>query len=373
MTVRRRVGESADGTYREGVKVRLSDIAHELGISAASVSRSLNGRPGVSPQLRDQVLQAATAAGYVAPAVRAAQEANNPASRPPLVGIIVPELTNPVFPAFASVMTTMLAEQGYLPILCSQSEPGVSEDAWLALLTSHRAQGIIVVSGMHADTHASTRRYDELREAHVALALVNGHVPDLDASFISVDDAGAVGAAVEFLAGLGHTRIGLALGPERFVPVIAKTEGYRRALERHVPGVDPDSLIAHSTFSLEGGVAAADQLIDHDATAIICASDVMALGAIRAARARGLSVPGDLSIVGFDDASFSAHVDPALTSLRQPIRAMATAAVSAVLEELRNGVHSSRELLFNAELIVRSSTAVVPDSRRAVRRTPRTA
>jgi LacI family repressor for deo operon, udp, cdd, tsx, nupC, and nupG len=351
------------------MKIGLSDIARDLGISAASVSRALNGRPGVSPDLRERVMDAATAAGYVAPAMRAGKANDSGLSRPPLVGIIVPELTNPVFPAFASVMSTMLAEQGYLPVLCSQSEPGVSEDAWLALLTDSHAQGIIVVSGMHADTHASTQRYKELRDANVALALVNGHVPNVDASFVSVDEVGAVESAVQFLVELGHTRIGLALGPERFVPTIAKAEGYRRALRRHAADINPDTLIAHSTFSLEGGVVAANQLIDRDATAIICASDVMALGAIRAARARGMAVPRDLSIVGFDDSLLSAHIDPALTSLRQPIRAMATAAVSAVLEELRNGVHPTRELVFSAELIVRSSTAAAP--RRAVDSTGR--
>lgn len=324
----------------------------------------------MSADLRERVLQSATAAGYVTPAARAAQTASAEAA--PIVGIIVPELTNPVFPAFASVMTTMLAEQGYLPILCSQSEPGVSEDTWLALLRSSGARGIIIVSGMHADTHASPQRYEKLREAHVALALVNGYLPSVDASFVSVDEAGAIESTVEFLVDLGHTRIGLALGPERFTPVIAKTDGYRRAIRRHAPHVNPNSLIAHSTFSLEGGVAAAEQLIDRDATAIICASDVMALGAIRAARTRGLSVPRDLSVVGFDDAVFSAHVDPALTSLRQPVRAMATAAVNAVLEELRNGVHSSRELIFNAELIVRSSTAAAPSSDRPHARTNHT-
>lgn len=342
------------------MKTRLSDIARELGISAATVSRSLNGRPGVSPQLRDKVQHAASAAGYVVPALRTPETSPNSYQRPQLVGIIVPELTNPVFPAFASVMTTMLAEQGFLPVLCSQSEPGIGEDTWLTLLHANHAQGIIVVSGMHADTHASTQRYHDLRAKNVALALVNGHVPNVDASFFSVDEATAVETAVDFLAGLGHTRIGLALGPERFVPVIRKTDGYQRAMQRHFGGVETQPLIAHSTFSLEGGMSAAHQLIDNDATAIICASDVMALGAIRAARARGLRVPNDLSVVGFDDSPFSAHVDPALTSLRQPIRAMATAAVSAVLEELRNGVHSTRELLFSAELIVRSSTATAP-------------
>ncbi|MET0589568.1 MAG: LacI family DNA-binding transcriptional regulator [Naasia sp.] len=344
--------------------VTLGDIAARLGVSAATVSRALNGRGGVSPELQDEIQRTADEAGYVTPAARRSVPAEQTTTAP-IIGVIVPELENPVFPAFASVMTTMLVEQGFLPMLCSQSVPGVSEDTWLSLLASHGAKGVIVVSGMHADTHTDTARYDRLRDAGMALVLVNGQRPDLNAAFISVDDAAAVNIAVDHLVSLGHRRIGLALGPERYTPVIRKASGFARALARHAGAIDPEPLVTHSLFSLEGGVVSADELLDRGATAIVCASDMMALGAIRAAHARGLEVPRDLSVVGFDDSHFSAHVDPALTTVRQPIRTMATTAVRALLEELRNGVQAGGELLFAPELVVRGSTS-------APARTPRT-
>lgn len=335
--------------------VTLGDLAARLGVSAATVSRALNGRGGVSRQLHDEIHRVASDAGYLTPAARRSSPTGVDGAAP-LIGVIVPELENPVFPAFASVMTTMLVEQGYMPVLCSQSVPGVSEDTWLSLLTAQGAKGVIVVSGMHADSLTTTARYDRLRDAGMALVLVNGQRPDLNATFVSVDDASAVGIAVDHLVSLGHRRIGLALGPERYVPVIRKTAGYRRALARHAGAVDPTPLIVHSLFSLEGGFLAGNELLDQGATAIICASDVMALGAIRAARSRGLDIPTDVSVVGFDDSHFSAHVDPALTTVRQPVRAMATTAVGALIEELRNGVQTSSELLFTPELVVRGST-----------------
>lgn len=338
------------------MNVTLGDLASQLGISAATVSRALNGRGGVSRQLKAEILRVAADAGYVTPSARRSSPGGT-AGAAPIIGVIVPELENPVFPAFAAVMTTMFVEQGYLPMLCSQSVPGVSEDAWLSLLISHGAKGVIVVSGMHADTHTDTARYERLRVAGMGLVLINGQRPDLDATFISVDEATAVGAAVDHLVSLGHRRIGLALGPERYTPVIRKSDGFRRALARHGDAVDPQLSIVNSIFSLEGGFLAAGELLDEGATALICASDIMALGAIRAARSRGLDVPADVSVVGFDDSHFSAHVDPALTTVRQPVRAMATTAVRALIEELRNGVQTSNELLFAPELVVRGSTA----------------
>lgn len=333
----------------------LGHVAARLGISAATVSRALNGRGGVSRELQEEILRVASEAGYVTPSARRAPQ-HGADGAAPVIGVIVPELENPVFPAFASVMTTMLVEQGFMPMLCSQSVPGVSEDTWLSLLTAHGAKGAIVVSGMHADTHTETTRYDRLRAAGLGLVLVNGQRPDLDATFVSVDDASAVGIAVDHLVSLGHRRIGLALGPERYVPVIRKSEGFRRALARHGDAVDGEPLITNSIFSLEGGFLAAGELLDQGATALICASDVMALGAIRAAHSRGLDVPNDVSVVGFDDSHFSAHIDPALTTVRQPVRAMATTAVRALIEELRNGVQTTSELLFAPELVVRGST-----------------
>lgn len=350
--------------------VTLGDLAARLGISAATVSRALNGRGGVSRELQEEILRVASDAGYVTPSARRSPH-KAASGAAPVVGVIVPELDNPVFPAFASVMTTMLVESGYLPMLCSQSVPGVSEDTWLSLLTAHGARGAIVVSGMHADTRARTARYDRLRHAGMGLVLINGHRPELDASFVSVDDAFAVGLAVDHLVSLGHRRIGLALGPERYVPVIRKTEGFRRALTRHGDAVDPEPLITNSIFSLEGGFLAVGELLDQGATALICASDVMALGAIRAARSRGLDVPNDVSVVGFDDSHFSAHIDPALTTVRQPVRAMATTAVNALIEELRNGVHTTSELLFTPELVVRGSTSAPLRSPTAGRRAQR--
>jgi DNA-binding LacI/PurR family transcriptional regulator len=131
-------------------------------------------------------------------------------------------------------------------------------------------------------------------------------------------------------------------------------------LERHLGITDASPHVVTTLFTVEGGQAAAGELIDSGHTAIICGSDLMALGAVRAARSRGLNVPEDLSVVGFDDSPLIAFTDPPLTTVRQPVLAMGHAAVSALVAEI-NGTPASRtELKFHPELIVRGSTGAAP-------------
>jgi DNA-binding LacI/PurR family transcriptional regulator len=156
--------------------------------------------------------------------------------------------------------------------------------------------------------------------------------------------------AVQHLVDLGHERIGLAVGPNRFVPVRRKVEGFMAALGE-------GALVQHTLFSVEGGHAAAGALLDKGCTGIVCGSDLMALGAVRAARERGLTVPGDVSVVGYDDSPLVAFTDPPLTTIRQPVEAMGAAAVNALLEEIGGNPVQRAEFVFQTELVVRGSTA----------------
>jgi len=181
----------------------------------------------------------------------------------------------------------------------------------------------------------------------------------IDAPFISNDDAASMDIAVSHLVSQGHRCIGLALGPSRFVPVIRKVTGFSAAVRNQL-GVDAaavDDLIEYSLFSVEGGAAAAARLVGRGCTAVICGSDLMALGAIRAIREKGLRVPDDVSVVGYDDSVLIAFTDPPLTTVRQAVPAMGAAAVRALLDEI-NGTPAPRaEYVFRPELVVRSSTA----------------
>ncbi len=334
---------------------RLSDIARHAGVSEATVSRVLNDKPGVAESTRIAVLTALDVLGYERPERLRRRSAG-------LVGLITPELENPIFPAFAQHIESVLALRSFTPLLCTQTPGGVSEDEYVTSLVDQGVAGIIFVSGLHADVENDHRQYRDLVERGLPIVCVNGFAADVEAPFISVDDVEAMRLAVTHLAQLGHSAIGLAVGQQRYLPSRRKVEGFidtmssvgvrRRAEARR--------WVEHTLFSVEGGRAAANRLLERGATAIVCGSDLMALGAVRAVRQQGLRVPEDVSVVGFDDSPLIAFTSPALTTVRQPVPAMAQAAAQTLLDAIGGSPMPATEYLYSPELIVRESTGAAP-------------
>ncbi|KAB2349563.1 LacI family DNA-binding transcriptional regulator [Actinomadura rudentiformis] len=333
--------------------MRLADIAAHAGVSEATVSRVLNGKPGVAAGTRQAVLTTLDVLGYERPARLRSQRAG-------LIGLIVPELSNPIFPAFAQVIENALALSGYAAVLCTMTPGGIREDDYTELLLERGVAGIIFVNGEHADSQSDPSRYTRLIDRGLPIVLINGFRSEIRGPFISNDDTVSLEMAVAHLAALGHRRIGLAAGQSRFVPSIRKTEGFRRGMQEQLGATDVDDLIVNTLFTVEGGQAAAQELIDRGATAICCGSDIIAIGAIRGVRQRGLRVPEDVSVVGFDDSPMTAFLDPPLTTVRQPVREMGLAAVANLLEEIGGTRAPRAELLHRPELVVRRSTAPAP-------------
>jgi DNA-binding LacI/PurR family transcriptional regulator len=170
---------------------------------------------------------------------------------------------------------------------------------------------------------------------------------------VSTDDAVAVEQAYAHLVSLGHSRIGALLGPADHVPSMRKLAALEATIARDA-GMSLD--VERSGFSMEGGRAAAAKLAERGATGVLCASDVLALGAVRAVRRLGLRVPQDVSVVGFDDSAFMNCTDPPLTTVRQPIEAMGQSVVELLVNQIEGVGVPPDELLFEPELVVRGST-----------------
>src|SRR3954463_111427 len=151
------------------MRARLSDIAQQAEVSEATVSRVLNDRPGVSSDTRQAVLTALDVLGYERPTKLRKRSAG-------LVGLVVPELDNPIFPAFAQIIESALAQQGYTPVLCTQTAGGVTEDEYVEMLLDRQVSGIVFVSGLHADTTADPDRYRKLLSRPLPAAFINGYV-----------------------------------------------------------------------------------------------------------------------------------------------------------------------------------------------------
>ena len=330
---------------------RLADVAAKVGVSEATVSRVLNGKPGVSDSTRQAILTALDVLGYERPTKLRGEKAR-------LVGLVMPELQNPIFPAFAEVISGALAQQGYTPVLCIQTVGGISEADYVDLLLSQQVSGIIFTGGAYAQADADHKHYNQLRKLRMPTVVVNAPIDDIGFVTISTDDQSSMEQAYGHLVQLGHRHIGLLLGPADHVPSRRKLAAAQLAAGRH--GLDlGERQIVHSLYSLEAAQTAATRLIAEGVTGIICASDPMALGAIRAIRRAGKRVPQDISVVGFDDSAMMACTDPPLTTVRQPIGAMGRMIVDLLVRQMSREVPSRDEVLFTPELVVRSSTAPI--------------
>jgi LacI family transcriptional regulator, repressor for deo operon, udp, cdd, tsx, nupC, and nupG len=326
-------------------------VARKAGVSEATVSRVLNGREGVSEATRTAVLTALDVLGYERPSKLRGERAR-------LVGLVLPELQNPIFPAIAEVVTGALVQRGFTPALCARTIGGVTEIEYLEMLLEHQVSGVIFAGGMYAHANAQQDHYRKLLDRGLPAVFVNAGVAGLGFPSVSTDDAVAVEQAYGHLRSLGHERIGLLQGPEDHVPSRRK----RAALGAVARLKDAalDEVVALSGFSMEGARAAATKLIERDVTGIICASDIMALGAVRAVRRMGLRVPADVSVVGYDDSALMNCTDPPLTTVRQPIEAIGQAVVESLTSQIDGIAADTDELLFEPELVVRGSTAPAP-------------
>jgi DNA-binding LacI/PurR family transcriptional regulator len=325
----------------------LAEVAKQAGVSEATVSRVLNGRAGISDSTRAAVLTALDVIGYERPTQLRKRRAR-------MVGLVVPELQNPIFPALAEVVGGALAQRGFNAVLCTRTG-SMSEAEYVDMLLERQVSGMAFAGGQYAEADAPHDHYVRLLKLRLPVVLVNAAASHLDFPRVSTDDAVAMEQAHGHLISLGHERIGLILGPTDHMPSLRKFAAFELVSKRAGTSAAPE-LVERTMFSLEGGQAATSRLLKHGVTGIICASDPLALGAIRAVRRAGLLVPGDVSVVGFDDSAFMNCTDPPLTTVRQPIEAIGRAAVAMLTNQMEGAAVPTEELFFEPELVVRGST-----------------
>ncbi len=324
------------------------EIARRVGVSPATVSRVLSGKPGVAPDTRERVLRDARELGMLTRAHAGSA----------LVGIIVPELDNPAFALLAGAVESKLASHGIVALIGSSTKHGPTELDYLSVLLEQGVRGLVLISGRHANPSADHTFYRELHRERIPMVLVGGRVADLPVPTVACDEATGTAMAVAHLHDLGHTRIGLAGGQRYLLPSQNRLRGYLAAMRKFTGGVD-ERLYAETDFTISGGASAARRLLDAGATAIVAGNDLMALGAIMAAQERGLVVPEDLSVIGYDDSFLAAHSSPGLTTLRQPLDEMAAAAASALVEQLSGYETPPVDHLFRPSLVVRRSSGAL--------------
>src|ERR1700724_2088203 len=205
---------------------RLADVAKKVGVSEATVSQVLNGKAGVSGSTREAVLTALDVLGYERPTQLRGERAR-------LIGLVLPELQNPIFPALAEVICGALAQRGFTPLLCTaRTAGGLSEADYVAMMLDQHVSGVVFAGGHFAEQAAPHDHYRLLRSRGVPVVLINAAIDNLDFPCVSTDDASAAGQAFTHLASLGHQRIGLVAGPQDHIPSRRKLAAFTELATR---------------------------------------------------------------------------------------------------------------------------------------------
>jgi DNA-binding LacI/PurR family transcriptional regulator len=327
----------------------LRDVADRAGVSLATASRVASGSSAVRPETRDRVEGAMRELLYVPPG------RIEPTSA---IGLFVPEFSNPVFAALAEAMEMHAARSGLATILCNTHGSWARERDYVRMLLERGVEGMLFISAEITDVRGKHSHYTKLLERGARLVFVNGGSEDLDVTSVGVDERAAGRIATEHLIELGHERIGFVAGHAYALPTREKTIGHRDALRAAQLS---DGLVAHSAFTVSGGRDALRELLakpeDERPTAVICSSDLMAIGALQEAGLRGLRVPDDLSIVGFDGIDAATWTNPPLTTVEQPIDEIARTAVEALWSQVARPLEHQPSYVFRPRLRPGGTTA----------------
>ena len=358
-----------------GRAVTRDDVAHQAGVSVATVSYVLNAGPKpVSKDKRERVLAAVAALGYRPNAIARSLRAR----RTTILGLVVPDSANPYFARLARAVEDAAAERAFQVVVCNAAEDTAREASQIEALLRLQVDGLIWVpadvrrqpaTGNGAGVGAPERSASEL--AGVPTVQLDRALPRAHETSDVIESDNALGGrlAAEHLLKLGHRRIAFLSGPAEHQHTIDRLRGAREALARK--GVTP--LVAHGDFSYESGYEAARRWCaakqDTRPTAIMCANDAMAVGVLCAAAELGVDVPGQLSVTGYDDIPPARFSVPPLTTVAQPLDAMAREAIDRLLLRVSHAGDAPEPVLrvHSVELVVRASTAApeggLPDSR----------
>ena len=330
----------------------LEEIAKLAGVSRSTVSRVINDHPNVRAPVRERVWQVIRETGYQPHA--AARSLVTRRTR--IVGVIIPEalttlFTDPFFPHLLCGITQACNSRGYQLMLSLFNGPAGPEEMYRRAIGGGHLDGVVVAS-----TRLDDPLIGRLMDDGVPFVMVGRH-PDERVRYIDIDSVAAARMAVDHLARLGHRRIGTITGPLNMPASADRLDGYRRAMAAHRLPVD-DDLIVEGDFTEASGVAAARRLLAAAATAIFAANDSMAVGALKVVREGGLQVPKDVALVGFDDLPIAASIQPALTTVRQPIEQMGSMAADLLLSLLESPPEErppAQKLILPTKLVVRES------------------
>ncbi|MGV9375609.1 substrate-binding domain-containing protein [Nonomuraea sp. NPDC003707] len=331
-----------------GERPSIRRVAELAGVSATTVSHTLNRRRPVAEETRQRVLQAIEELGY-RPNVLARGLRT---SRSQTIGLIIPDITNPFYPALARGLQDVLGPEGYDQIISNTDGVRRTEQAAIEHMIARQVDGLAF-----AVFHTHAEDLLPVIEAGIPVVRLGGRLVQHGVDLVHSDDEGGGAEATRYLLGCGYRRIAFVCGPAAEGPAAERVAGYRAALAEAGAPAD-QALVAHTHFSRAGGAEGVARLLElaEPPDALLCANDVMAIGALDEAARRGLRVPEDLAVMGFDDIDAAGMVSPGLTTMANPAREIGQATAVRLLERLREAIDEpSTELVVPARLVRRQS------------------
>ncbi|HEX4803892.1 MAG TPA: LacI family DNA-binding transcriptional regulator [Myxococcaceae bacterium] len=333
-------------------RVTLREVARRAGVHPSTVSRVLNAgtRHMITEEIAKRVTEAADALSYQPNPIASGLKTN----RSRIVGVLIPDITNPVFPPMIRAIEDAFAEVGYTAILANTDNDETRERAILRNMMARRVDGLIM---------ATARRRDPLVEQclvqEIPVVLLNRTVDSGEVSWIITDDGYGIELAVEHMVQCGHTRIAHVAGPLSLSTGLSRYRGFLKALETARLKADPRRIVVCHAFSEEEGRRAFLALWEKDRTftAVVTANDLLALGCYDALAQLGVRVPAEIAVSGFNDMRFADKLRPPLTTVRIPHYKMGAQAARTLLARLNNREAPIEHIRFKPELIVRGSTA----------------
>lgn len=331
----------------------MKEVAQLAGVSVATVSHVLRGTKRVSPELTERVRAAALQLGYV-PNLQASALRTG---RTQTLGVLLPDLSNPFFVALLHALAPAARAAGKVLMVFEAENDGELERQGLERMAAGQVDGLIWVP---VDEEAAAQAGRSAM--HLPVVTIDRPLAGTDA--VVADHVAGGGLVAEHLKALGHDRVALLTGPDELPSSRGRRRGFLEAFAPLRPVWE-----AATGFTHELSPAAVERLNAGGYGAVACANDMVALGVVRHLRAVGLRVPQDVSVVGFDDIAWASLMEPALTTVRQPLAALGAAAVRLLLERLEAPERATRRVVLPVELVVRNSTAA-PAATRVARRQP---
>ncbi|MBO8127131.1 MAG: LacI family DNA-binding transcriptional regulator [Firmicutes bacterium] len=332
----------------------IKSVAKLAGVSVSTVSRVLNSSGYVSAKTRKLVMDAVAKLDF-----RPNHVARSLVHRESkTLGLIVPDIANPYFPALARSVEDAASAAGYVVILCNSGNMEESETRYLSWLRQRMVDGVLLASTNQVTPERLGQDWP--------VVLLDRDLEGLNVDSVRVNNFLGAQEAVLHLVALGHRKIAHLAGPENVTTAKERVAGFRAALA--LAGINPDDQqVIHGPFSYEFGQAGMAQLLSAGEvpTAVFCANDMIALGALKTCRERGVNVPLEVSICGFDDIFLAEHTDPPLTTVRQPIYEMGQAAVQMLLSRIKErsqktpsgkpAPYRGETILLEPQLVIRST------------------